>query len=216
MHAHNHFTALWTLFSLYPNPNSYANPNPTLQCPTHWVWDAEHFNGLFSKLVWQSSRAVFISLTLSYYLCCEYLTKYCIIIKFPSVLSWLGGRKGVRPVKNWMVGCWRGCLGWGADLHIAQQMPLPLTISCCSKSRLVLRFLVLPFWYLLTQVVPDNFRRAVKRLCVCVCIIIKCYIKSFCHYRELFLVSDVKNLQLGMCHLLWVLSLFWNILKVLQ
>jgi len=30
-------------------------------------------------------------------------------------------------------------LGQGADLHMAQQMPLPLTISCSSKSRLVLR-----------------------------------------------------------------------------
>ena len=42
---------------------------------------------------------------------------------------WLGGRKGIWPVKNWVVGCWCGCLGWGADLHIAQQMPLPLTVS---------------------------------------------------------------------------------------
>jgi len=33
------------------------------------------------------------------------------------------------------------CLGLGADLHMAQLMPLPLTISCSSKSRLVL-----PFW----------------------------------------------------------------------
>ena len=30
------------------------------------------------------------------------------------------------------------CLGRGADLHTAQLMPLPLTISCSSKSRLVL------------------------------------------------------------------------------
>jgi len=30
------------------------------------------------------------------------------------------------------------CLGHGADLHMAQLMPLPLTISCSSKSRLVL------------------------------------------------------------------------------
>jgi len=35
----------------------------------------------------------------------------------------------------WVVGCWHGVLGWGADLHIAQQMPLPLTIFCSSKSR---------------------------------------------------------------------------------
>jgi len=89
----------------------------------------------------------------------------------PSVLwrCWLGGRKSIRPVKNWVVGCWRGCLGWGADVHIAQQMPLPLTISCSSKSRLVLTFLVLPFWYLLTGWSRTSSRRAVKRLCVCVC-----------------------------------------------
>jgi len=30
------------------------------------------------------------------------------------------------------------CLRQGANLHIAQLMPLPLTISCSSKSRLVL------------------------------------------------------------------------------
>ena len=65
----------------------------------------------------------------------------------PSVLwrCWLGGRKGIRPVENWVVGCWRGCLGWSADLHIAQQMPLPFTVSCSSKSRLALTFLVFTF-----------------------------------------------------------------------
>jgi len=29
------------------------------------------------------------------------------------------------------------CLGQGADLHMAPLLPLPLTISCSSKSRLV-------------------------------------------------------------------------------
>jgi len=52
-------------------------------------------------------------------------------------------------------------------------MPLQLTISCSSKSRLVLTFLVLPFWYLLTQVVPDIFRKRSKTfVCVCVCIFV--------------------------------------------
>ena len=59
---------------------------------------------------------------------------------------------------------------WGADLHIAQQMPQPLTISCSSKSRLVLTFLVLPFWYLLTRVDPDIFHTSSKTV-VCVCVI---------------------------------------------
>jgi len=39
------------------------------------------------------------------------------------------------------------CLGQGADLHMAQLMPLPLTISCSSKSRLVL-----PYWFYLSGV----------------------------------------------------------------
>jgi len=45
------------------------------------------------------------------------------------------------------------CLGRDADVHMAQLMPLPLTVSCSSKSRLVL-----PFWYhyWLTRVVPDE------------------------------------------------------------
>jgi len=85
---------------------------------------------------------------------------------------WLGGRKGIRPVKNWVVGCWRGCLGWGADLHIAQQMPLSPTVSCSSKSRLVITFLVLPFWCLLTRVVPDIFQKSSKTVvCVCACVL---------------------------------------------
>ena len=63
----------------------------------------------------------------------------------PSVLwcCWLGGRKGIRPVKNWAVGCWRGfCLQRGADLHMAQRMPLPLTVSCFSKIQIGFAFLV--------------------------------------------------------------------------
>ena len=49
-------------------------------------------------------------------------------------------------------------------------MPLPLTGSYSSKSRLVLTFLVLPLWYLLTWVVPDIFQKSSKTVvCVCVC-----------------------------------------------
>ena len=54
----------------------------------------------------------------------------------PSVLwrCWLGCRKGIRPVKTE----WWGAgvvirLERGADLHMAQLMPLPLTVSCFSK-----------------------------------------------------------------------------------
>jgi len=37
------------------------------------------------------------------------------------------------------------CLGEGTDLHTAQLMPVPLTISCFSKFRLVL-----PSWFYLS------------------------------------------------------------------
>ena len=60
---------------------------------------------------------------------------------------WLGGRKGIRPVENWAVGCCRGYLSGalerGADLHMAQLMPLPLTVSCFSKIQIGFTFLVL-------------------------------------------------------------------------
>jgi len=56
----------------------------------------------------------------------------------------LGGRKGIRPVKNewWGAGVVI-CLEQGADLHMAQLMPLPLTVSCCSKIQIGFTFLVL-------------------------------------------------------------------------
>ena len=73
---------------------------------------------------------------------------------------WLGDRKGIRPVKNWVVGCWRGYLS-GARCRLAwyQLMPLPLTVSCFSKIQIGFTFLVLAH--------PGSPRqRAVKRVCV--------------------------------------------------
>ena len=63
--------------------------------------------------------------------------KHSKLPKLPSVL-WhccLGGRKGIRPVKNWVMRYWRGYLSgarckWFA---YAQLMPLPPIISCSSK-----------------------------------------------------------------------------------
>ena len=48
------------------------------------------------------------------------LSKFAIWNKLPSVLwrCWLGGRKGIRPVKNWVVECWLGYLP-GARCRLA-------------------------------------------------------------------------------------------------
>ena len=78
------------------------------------------------------------------------------IFTVSSVLwsCWLGGRKGIRPVKNWLVWCWRGYLVWlsvWSEVQIAYG-PADATATHCLaslKSRLVL-----PFWYWLTRVVP--------------------------------------------------------------
>jgi len=52
----------------------------------------------------------------------------------------------------------------GADLHMAQLMPLPLTVSCFSKIQIGL-----PFWYQLTRVVPE---KGPLNGCVCMLFVI--------------------------------------------
>ena len=53
------------------------------------------------------------------------------------------------------------CLERGADLHMAQLMPLPLTVSCFSKIQIGFTFLV-------PAHLSSSGKRAVKRVCVCV------------------------------------------------
>ena len=56
------------------------------------------------------------------------------------------------------------CLEQGADLHMFQLMPLPLAVSCFSKIQIGFTFLVLAH--------PGSpGKRAVKRVCVCVCVV---------------------------------------------
>ena len=73
----------------------------------------------------------------------------------PSVLwhCWLGSKKGIRKKTEWWDAGMVICLGWGADLHMAQMMLLLLTVSCFSK----------------IQIVSDTEGRTVD-VCVCVCV----------------------------------------------
>ena len=57
------------------------------------------------------------------------------------------------------------CLERGADLHMAQLMPLPLTISCFSEIQIGFTFLVLAH-------LGSPGKRAIKRVCVCVCVFV--------------------------------------------
>ena len=55
------------------------------------------------------------------------------------------------------------CLEQDADLHMAQLMPLPLTVSCLSKIQIGFTFLV-------PAELGSPGKRAIKRVCVCVCV----------------------------------------------
>jgi len=71
------------------------------------------------------------------------------------------GRPAYKKNERWGAGMVI-CLEQGADLHMAQLMPLPLTVSCFSKIQIGFAFLV-----------PAHSgspgKRAVKRVCVLCC-----------------------------------------------
>ena len=89
----------------------------------------------------------------------------------PSVLGcWLGGRKGIRPVKTeW----------WNVGMVIWDEVQTCIRPSRCHCHSLSLApgnpdwFYLpgfLPFWYLLTRVVLDKFQNSSKTIVyVCVC-----------------------------------------------
>ena len=63
-------------------------------------------------------------------ICCGFVVQSVYFV--PSVLwrCWLGGRKGIRPVKkNWAVGCWRGYLS-GVRCRLAY-VPADSTATHC-------------------------------------------------------------------------------------
>jgi len=87
---------------------------------------------------------------------------------FPSVLwrCWLGGRKGIRPVKNWVFGCWHGYLS-GVRCRLAYDAADATATHCLLISKIQIGF---------TFLVPAHLgspgKRAIKRVCVCVCVCI--------------------------------------------
>jgi len=81
---------------------------------------------------------------------------------------WLGSRKGIRPVKNWVVGYWRGYLP-AARYRLAFGPADATAAHCLLLHASVISRSVLPFWYRLTQLVPD---KGVLNGCVWVCVIL--------------------------------------------
>jgi len=76
------------------------------------------------------------------------------------------------------------CLELGADLHMAQLMPLPLTVSYFSKIQFGFAFLV--------PAHPGSpGKRAVKRVYVCVCIVTMIILiyRIYCAYYVSFNIT---------------------------
>ena len=75
------------------------------------------------------------------------------------LVRWQEGHPDGKKTEWWGAGMVI-CLERGADLHTAQLMQLPLTVSCLSKIQIGFTFLV--------PAHPGSPRqRAVKRVCVC-------------------------------------------------
>ena len=80
-----------------------------------------------------------------------------------DAVGWAAERaSGLQKTERWGAGMVI-CLEQGADLHMAQRIPLRLTVSCFSKIQIGFIFLVLA-----DSGSPGQ--RAVKRVCVCVCV----------------------------------------------
>ena len=93
----------------------------------------------------------------------------CVVDLYPfSALTLLVGRQEGHPACK-KTECWGAgvaiCLERGADLHMAQLMPLPLTVSCLSKIQTGFTFLVA------AHPGSQQKKRAVKRVCVCLCVV---------------------------------------------
>ena len=78
------------------------------------------------------------------------------------LVGWQEGHLACKNTEWWGAGVVI-CLERGADLHMVQLMPLPLTVCCFSKIKIA--FTVLAVAY---PRIPGQ--RAVKRVCVCVCV----------------------------------------------
>ena len=76
------------------------------------------------------------------------------------LVGWQEGHPACKKTEQWGAGMVI-CLERGADLHMAQLMPLLLTVSCFSKIQIGFTFLVPAHPGILGQ-------RAVKRVGVCV------------------------------------------------
>ena len=147
----------------------------------HWIWAIFLMVGSISVVCWFMGWMLLLTVRV-----------YCGLFAF-SALTLLVGRQ------EWWGAGMVICLARGADLHMSQLMPLPLTVFCFSKSQIGFTFLV--------PAHPGSpEKRAVKRVCVCVCIVICCsctLLCVFCHTR-----AWMNALQCLVSRSQWIICMF--------
>ena len=143
---------------------------PFSQCQAEWL---NTFTTAISIRWWQITVQFLFTLHICYCTISIWIKNYQNQFTIPSVISrcWLGGRKGIRPVENWVVGCWRGYL-CGARCRLAYGAADATATHSLAwvKSRLVL-----PFRYQHTRVVPD---KGPLNICMCVCVLTDLFLKQ--------------------------------------
>jgi len=82
------------------------------------------------------------------------------------LVGWQEGHPARKTTEWWGAGMVI-CLERGADLHMAQLMLLLLTVSCSNKIQIGFTFLV-------PAHLSSPGQRAIKRVCVCVCVRVVC------------------------------------------
>ena len=78
------------------------------------------------------------------------------------------------------------CLEQGADLHMAQLMPLPLTVSCFSNIQIGFTFLV-------PAHLGSPGQRAVKRTLLLYYLAIKSLIDNYCQFAQVQSLQQNAN-----------------------
>ena len=149
-----------------------------------------------SSAVWNAEEHRYTHGT-RYNTICYDVMCYIYIFSSPSIcfafsaLTLLVGRQEGHPAcknQEWWDAGVVICLERGADLHMSQLMPLPLTVSCFSKIQIGFTFLV--------PAHPGSpGKRAIKRVCVFVCVALKWYLLFYAMTASLlrFFVNETSR-----------------------
>ena len=122
--------------------------------PSVWLCDYYDYNYYSYMLSRPPNRARLVDLP------------HIFVLQVFSALTLLVGQQEGHPACKKTEWCGAGvviCLEWDADLHMAQLMPLPLTVSCFSEIQIAFTFMV--------PAHPGSpGKMAVKRVCVYMCV----------------------------------------------